>query len=177
MRNLAFFLIAASLSFAAEAWVEGIALDVYDGDTFKLNQNGQIIKIRVFGIDAPESNQPYGQESGKALRGLIDGRQVRIRIQNKDVYGRTVGEPWLGDSLNISLWMIKNGNAWWYKRYSKKRVDFEEAEAEAKARKLGLWADNNPISPWDFRSAEKSRKAKEKNKKSKSKKSKKSKKK
>ncbi|MDR2999994.1 MAG: thermonuclease family protein [Fibromonadaceae bacterium] len=158
-----------SLSFAAEAWVEGIAQDVHDGDTFKLNENGQIIKIRVFGIDAPESDQAYGQESGNALRELIDGKQVRVRIQNKDIYGRTVGEPWLGDSLNVSLWMVQNGYAWWYKSYSKKRVDLEEAEAAAKAKKLGLWADDNPVSPWEFRSAKKSKQKQKKSKKSKKK--------
>jgi endonuclease YncB( thermonuclease family) len=164
MRTLAFFLIAASLCFAGEAWIKGIAQDVYDGDTFKLKENGQIIKVRVYGIDAPESNQQYGEESGKALRELIDGKEIRLRIENKDIYGRTVGEPWLGDSINVSLWMVKNGHAWHYKSYSKKRTDLAEAEVNAKEKKLGLWADDNPVPPWDFRSAEKKGKGKHKGK-------------
>ncbi|MCL2282506.1 MAG: thermonuclease family protein [Fibromonadales bacterium] len=144
-------LIAVSLCFAAEAWVKGIAQDVHDGDTFKLKEGGQVIKVRIFGIDAPETDQAYGQESGKALRALIEGKEIRLRIENKDRYGRTVGEPWLGDSLNISLWMLQNGHAWWYKSYSKKRTDFEDAEKEAKAQKLGLWEGEKPTAPWDHR--------------------------
>jgi len=151
MRTLAFFSIAVSFCFAAEAWIRGMAQDVYDGDTFKLLENGQLIKVRIYGIDAPEANQEYGKESGNALRKLIDGKEIRLRIENKDHYGRTVGEPWLGDSINVSLWMIKNGNAWWYKSYSKKRTDLEAAEAEAKSKKLGIWEKNEQIPPWDFR--------------------------
>ena len=145
-------LLAISLCFADGAWVKGIAQDVHDGDTFKLKVAGQIIKVRMYGVDAPEKNQLYGEEAGKALRDLIDGKEIRLQITDKDRYGRTVGEPWLGDSLNISLWMIKNGHAWWYKSYSKKRIDFKEAEEEAKAKNLGLWAADKPTAPWDFRS-------------------------
>jgi len=161
--RFAFFLVAVSFCFAAEAWVKGVAQDVYDGDTFKLLENGQLIKVRIYGIDAPEANQEYGKESGKALRELIDGKEIRIKIQNKDPYGRTVGEPWLGDSINVSLWMVKNGNAWWYKSYSKKRKDLQDAEAEAREKKIGIWLRDNPIPPWDFRS--KSKKNNKKNKK------------
>jgi len=158
-----FLLIAVSLCFAAETWVKGIAQDIYDGDTFKLKEGGQIIKVRIYGIDAPEMNQEYGAESGKALRELMDGKEIRLRIQNKDAYGRTVGEPWIGDSLNVSLWMIENGHAWWYKSYSKKRTDFQEAERGAKAKKLGLWAGSKPLPPWEFRSeSKKSKKSKKK---------------
>ena len=141
----------ASFCFAGEAWVKGVVQDVHDGDTFKLKSSGQIIKVRIYGIDAPEIDQHYGKEAGEALRDIIDGKEIRLRILNKDVYGRTVGEPWLGDSLNVSLWMVKNGYSWWYMNYSKKRIDLKEAEAEAKNKKLGLWADSNPIAPWDFR--------------------------
>lgn len=148
-------LLVASLCFADGAWVKGVAQDVHDGDTFKLKIAGQIIKIRMYGVDAPENNQPYGKESGDALRALIDGKEIRLHIISKDAYGRTVGEPWLEDSLNVSLWMIQNGYAWWYKSYSKKRIDLKEAEENAKAKKLGLWADDNSVSPWDFRSQKK----------------------
>jgi endonuclease YncB( thermonuclease family) len=158
-------LFAASLCFATGAWVKGIAQDVHDGDTFKLKMAGQTIKVRIYGIDAPETDQPYGKKAGEALRDIIDGKEIRLRIVNKDVYGRTVGEPWLGDSLNVSLWMVKNGHSWWYMSYSKKRIDLKEAETEAKTKKLGLWADDNPVAPWDFRSQSKKKSNKKNNKK------------
>jgi len=151
MKIIQSILLAISLCFAGGTWVKGIAQDVHDGDSFKLKVAGQIIKIRMYGVDAPEKNQTYGEEAGKALRTLIDGKEIRLKITDKDRYGRTVGEPWLGDSLNVSLWMIKNGHAWWYKSYSKKRIDFKEAEEEAKVKKLGLWVDDKPTAPWEFR--------------------------
>ncbi|MCL2260762.1 MAG: thermonuclease family protein [Fibromonadales bacterium] len=163
MKMLLFILLAISLCFADGAWVKGIAQDVHDGDTFKLKVAGQIIKIRMYGVDAPEKNQTYGEEAGKALRNLIEGKEVRLQITDKDRYGRTVGEPWLGDSLNVSLWMIKNGHAWWYKSYSKKRIDFKEAEEEAKVKKLGLWADDKPTAPWEFRKKKNGKKKSKKN--------------
>jgi micrococcal nuclease len=144
-------LFAVSFCFAAETWIKGIVQDVHDGDTFKMKVNGQIIKIRVYGVDAPEKKQPYGEEAGAALRNLIDGKEIRLRVLNKDVYGRTVGEPWLGDSLNVSLWMVKHGHSWWYKSYSKKRMDLKEAEEEARAKKIGLWKDDGAVAPWEFR--------------------------
>ena len=63
MRILALFSIAVSFCFAAEAWVRGVVQNVHDGDTFKLLENGQLIKVRIYGIDAPEANQEYGKES------------------------------------------------------------------------------------------------------------------
>jgi endonuclease YncB( thermonuclease family) len=113
-------LFAASLCFAAETWVKGVVQKIIDGDTFKMKVDGQIITIRVYGIDTPENTlekkQPYGKEADEALRNLIDGKEIRLRILGLDRYKkRTVGEPWLGDSLNVSLWMVKNGHSWWYK--------------------------------------------------------------
>jgi len=95
-------LIAITLCFAEETCVKGIAQDVHDGDSFKLKVEEQIIKVRIYGIDSPENKQPYGKEAGEALRNLINGKEVRLCIVEKDRYGRTVGEPWLGDSLNHS---------------------------------------------------------------------------
>jgi endonuclease YncB( thermonuclease family) len=144
-------LFAVSLCFAAETWVKGVVQDVHDGDTFKMKVDGQIIDIRIYGIDAPEEKQPYGKEAGEALRNLIDGKEIRLRMNGRRTWNRKVGEPWLGDSLNVSLWMVKNGHSWWYKDYSKKCMDLKEAEEEAKVKKLGLWASDDPVPPWDFR--------------------------
>ncbi|GHV15857.1 putative endonuclease [Fibrobacterales bacterium] len=156
-------LLAACFSFAKEEgfWVSGTVESVHDGDTFKMkpqnskNNQNKTLKIRMFGVDAPEINQEYGKESGNALRNLINGKEIRLYIHNTDRYGRSVGEAWLGDSINVSLWMIQNGNGWWYKSYAKKRTDLESAEKLAKEKKLGFWANENPVPPWDFRKKKK----------------------
>jgi len=185
MKMLLSILLAISLCFADGtnicladgAWIKGIAQDVNDGDTFNLIVAGQIIKVRIYGADSPEyrSNspkltQPYGKEAGDALRTLIDGKEIRVKLTGDCNFNRLVGEPCLGDSLNVSLWMIKNGYAWWSKKHSENRIDFREAEEEAKSKKLGLWTDNNPIAPWNFSSRIKKKNGSKESEKKKSKK-------
>jgi micrococcal nuclease len=156
LRTSLSILFAVSLCFAAETWVKGIAHGIIDGDTFNMKIDGQIIKIRVYGIEAPEKKQPYGKEAGEALRNLIDGKEIRLRMIGDTTFGRPVGEPWLGDSLNVSLWMVKNGHSWWWpKKYSKKDIKLKEAEEEARVKKLGLWASDDAVAPWDFKAKEK----------------------
>jgi micrococcal nuclease len=149
------FLILAFAALASAEWITGTAHKVHDGDTFRVEKsNGEVVKIRVYGIDAPETNQEHGKEAGDALRQLIDGKTVLVRVENIDRYQRTVGEPFIvrgKDTVNISLWMLRSGNAWWFSGFSKNRTDFEAAERAARAEKLGLWTARNPTPPWEFR--------------------------
>jgi endonuclease YncB( thermonuclease family) len=87
----------------AAADLEGQVVRVADGDTFTLlNPARQQIQIRLAEIDASESGQPYGNKSRQILASLIAGKQIRIVVQTKDRYGRTVGRPYVGESGKIS---------------------------------------------------------------------------
>jgi endonuclease YncB( thermonuclease family) len=127
--------------------VVGIA----DGDTFTLLTANQQIQIRLAEIDAPESGQPYGNKSKKALSGLVFGENVRVEVQTTDRYGRTVGRPYVGD-LDICAEMVRIGAAWAYREYLRDR-ELLTLESEAKAVKRGVWglseAENAP--PWEWR--------------------------
>ncbi|MGL5620883.1 thermonuclease family protein, partial [Cetobacterium sp.] len=68
----------------------------------------------------------------------------------KDQYGRIVGVVYY-NGMNINLYMLETGNAWWYKQYSKHNVEFGIAEEKAKLGKLGLWRESNPTAPWIYR--------------------------
>lgn len=125
--------------------ITGIVVDSpYDGDTFHINKT----TIRMLGIDAPELKQPYGIQSRDYLKGLILNQEVQVDIKAKDKYGRSLGWVYRKD-VNINELLIKQGKAWAYE--VPKKSTLRQLEAEARQKKLGLWADSNPQPPWEFR--------------------------
>jgi hypothetical protein len=113
------------------------------------------VKVRLDGIDAPETGQGFGTKAKQALSGKILARTVRVKTTGTDRYGRTLGVVWLGDR-NINFEMVAEGWAWHFKKYSKDHA-LADAENQARAKKAGLWADEHPIAPWDWRLGEKER--------------------
>lgn len=137
------------VSFAAS--IEGKVIKVADGDTIAIQTlNNEKIKIRLYGIDAPEKKQEYGIKSLDVLKKLSYGKTVDIEVKEKDQYGRTVGIVFLnGEEVNLK--MIETGNAWYYKKYAKDQISYANAEAEARKNKLGLWSFDKQMSPWEYR--------------------------
>lgn len=131
--------------------VRGLATNVTDGDTFTLHYgNDEDERVRLHGIDTPERDQPYGPAAGAELARLIEGREVRVEIVERDNYGRLVGRVWI-DDRDINLAMIEGGHAWWYEYYAQDRLDLELAEEAARRAQRGLWAQRNPVPPWEWR--------------------------
>lgn len=92
--------------------VQGQVVKVADGDTITLKKtDGQTIRIRFLGIDAPEHDQAGGPASKAHLESLVAGRNVTVRYRNLDQYGRTVGKV-LVDGKDINLSQLQTGNAW-----------------------------------------------------------------
>lgn len=112
-------------------------------------------KIRLSGIDAPESHQAFGQKSKANLSALVFNRQVVAQCTKTDKYQREVCKVLVGGN-DANLEQAKSGMAWWYRHHAieQSRLDqeaYEAAEFNAKIRHLGLWADKNPTPPWDWR--------------------------
>ena len=128
--------------------LSGKVIKVTDGDTIKiLTPTNEQIKIRLYGIDAPEKKQPFGKKSKEFLAGLIAGKFVEIEEYGKDRYKRTLGVVYYGDE-DINAKMVLSGYAWAFMRYSDR---YEAQEAMAKNKRLGLWQGKNPIQPWRYR--------------------------
>ena len=142
----------AQISWSAPAYdLSGRVVRVADGDTLTIvDANQKQHKIRLFGIDSPESAQPYYKAAKKALTRLTSGKGVGIEIKDVDSYGRTVGVVYL-DNTNINIEMVKLGYAWWYRQFARLHEPLREAEQFARVRKLGLWADPDPMAPWAWR--------------------------
>jgi len=144
---------------------EGKVIRIADGDTITfLDSNNKQHRVRLAGIDAPEKGQPYGNTSKKRLRELVAGKEVRVEFQKYDRYSRIVGKVLVtpidcsncGKTLDVGLAQITSGMAWWYRKYAHEQSPedqgrYEFAEQEAKAKKVGLWQDKNPMPPWEFR--------------------------
>ncbi|HHF1329388.1 TPA: thermonuclease family protein [Haemophilus influenzae] len=127
---------------------------ISDGDTLTcLTKGNKSIKVRLAEIDAPEKSQAFGQKSKKTLSDLVYQKNVRLSLKGKDRYQRTLAIVYYQDK-NINLEMVKQGMAWAYKQYSHDPIYLQEQE-NAQAKGIGLWADNNPIEPSQWRRQEK----------------------
>jgi endonuclease YncB( thermonuclease family) len=129
---------------------------VADGDTITvLGAGNRQTRVRLQGIDAPESRQAFGEVSKRNLSDLVFNRQVVVEYEKTDQYGRTLGKV-VAFGRDVNLEQVKAGLAWHYKHYQGEQSPadrrlYADAEMEARAAKRGLWADTNPIPPWDFR--------------------------
>lgn len=119
-----------------------VQLTVYDGDTFKED----LTRYRLAKIDAPELKQPYGREAQQALNTqLING--YKKTILKKEKYGRSL-VLLKHRNRDINLFLVKNGCAW---RYYTTDQTYIKAEKYARNHHLGLWANPNPVPPWEYR--------------------------
>lgn len=141
---------------------------VVDGDTVSVvvrNGGGARIKIRLYGIDAPETEkvgkksgkvskagQPFGEEASQALASKINNAIVVIKVYDIDRYKRLVGVIYKGDR-DINREMVQEGWAWAYRQYLDRphASEYIPAEEQAREKKLGLWKQSNPQPPWEFR--------------------------
>jgi endonuclease YncB( thermonuclease family) len=136
----------------------GKVVKVADGDTITLLEaNKTQHKIRLSGIDAPESKQAFGAASKKSLSSMVAGQTVAVQWTKQDKYNRKVGKVMLGD-MDCNLEQLKRGMAWHYKKYEREqprdeRQQYDAAEAAARVARVGLWRDVDPIPPWDYRKA------------------------
>jgi endonuclease YncB( thermonuclease family) len=146
-----FLAVLAAACTPADAEIAGVA-SVVDADTIEIH--GQ--RIRLHGIDAPESSQPCldgggrtwrcGQRAALALQDLIGRRTVTCDERDVDRYGRIVGRCLLGE-VDINEWLVAQGLALAYRRYSR---DYLAAEDEARAAGRGMWAGTFEP-PWEWR--------------------------
>jgi endonuclease YncB( thermonuclease family) len=156
MRFLLLILTFISISLSA-AEIKGKVVGVSDGDTITVlddMDNGRF-RIRLDKIDAPEKNQAFGNKSKQVLSSLIYGKNVVVRFNKIDNYGRVLGVVFLGEK-EINLIMVQDGYAWHYSYYDKTQ-SYIDAEKKARLEKKGLWIDPNPINPYEFRKIQKRR--------------------
>jgi len=141
--TLLFAFTASAFEFAGK--VVGVA----DGDTITVLYGKKEYKIRFQHIDCPESSQAFGTKAKQVLSNKVFGKTVTVRWTEKDRYERILGDIHIGQRW-INAEMVNEGMAWHYKFFSKDAT-VAAAEVKARAAKLGIWSQPNPVPPWDFR--------------------------
>lgn len=149
-------LLASVTALAQQSPLTGRVVGVSDGDTITvLDTRYREHKIRLVGIDAPESAQDFGRASKSNLSRLAFGRQVTVRWRETDRYDRILGTVFV-DRTNVNLEQVRAGLAWFYRQYQSDlspadRSLYDSAEREARSSRRGLWQSPSPTPPWDFR--------------------------
>ena len=118
---------------------------IIDGDTV-VGPDGR--RIRLTGVDAPELSQPWGQKAKECLAHLRGGRVVGIKYEGVDIYGRALARleaPGPEGPVDLNALLVRQGCAW---ATSEK---YAQDEARARAARLGLWAQEHPIPPREWR--------------------------
>lgn len=173
LKRAASYSIAGMLLLAPGAYakdpirtIEGTVIKVSDGDTINVQDAmGTKVKVRLYGIDAPETEkgnkkigriskpgQPFGEEAYQALNSKVYRKNIKLDIMAVDQYKRSVGIVWL-NGKNINQEMVAEGYAWAYRQYLDRphASEYIELEEQARAKRLGLWEQSNPQPPWEFR--------------------------
>jgi len=130
---------------------EGKVVGISDGDTITLLIDKTTYKIRLAQIDTPERKQPYGSKSKRVLSDLIFGKEIKVKIETIDRYGRYVADVYLEDT-HINAELVKLGAAWVYMKYVKDR-SLIDLEKKARIERIGLWAlpEEQIQPPWEWR--------------------------
>lgn len=145
----------APVAVPANADFSGKVVGVSDGDTLTVLRGRETVRVRLHGVDTPETAQPFGSVAKKRTSDLVFGKIVTVEIRDTDQYGRMVG--WVtfadakGEKVCLNETLVADGCAWWYRYYAPRESSLKRAEGQARKAKRGLWSAPNPIAPWDWR--------------------------
>jgi len=149
---LAAFLFAVP-AFATE--LIGRVVHVQDGDTLTVLVDRQQVKVRLASIDAPERKQPFGTRSRQSLNDLCHGKAAEVQDNGRDRYGRTIGTITCA-GIDANAVQVRRGMAWVYDRYARPGSPLYALQEQAREVKAGLWADAQPVAPWEWRKIKRS---------------------
>lgn len=132
--------------------LSGKVVGVDDGDTITVLQNNQQFKIRLYGVDCPESSQAFGRKAKEFTSSVAFGKYVEVTVLDVDGYGRSVGVVHVGETT-VNKALLENGHAWLYTKYCNQSFcgEWKELEKQAAIKRIGLWADKDPMPPWEWR--------------------------
>ncbi|EFE5937871.1 MULTISPECIES: thermonuclease family protein [Enterobacter] len=129
---------------------EGSVVRVLDGDTIEVLREQNPVRVRLLNIDAPEKKQPFGRWSTNQLKALLAGQSVSVSYTQTDRYGRVLGRVVTANGTEVNRQQVLRGAAWVYDGYNTDN-SLLALQREAQTQKRGLWADNQPVPPWEWR--------------------------
>ena len=142
-----------SLWFAAAPvnTLTGRVVAVHAGDTFTVQSEGSLYKVRLSDVDAPEMGQVFGKQARQFTERMVLGRRVQVNVALIDRHGRRVGEVIVEDGWVLNEELVHAGFAWYYRVHPVRNERLQRLEQYAFSKKLGLWVEKEPLPPWEFR--------------------------
>ena len=150
---LIFFLSCSTKVKEIGTSITGKVIAVKDGDTIEILYDGKPLTIRLAHVDCPEikKSQPFGQAAKKFTSDLCFGKMVTVINEGRyDRYKRLIAVIINEKNENVNKELVKAGLACHFKKYSTD-TSYDDLELTARQNKIGLWADDNPTPPWDWR--------------------------
>lgn len=143
-------LLCAAPALASQSY-RALVTHVTDGDTLwvRPRDGGPPVPVRLLHLDAPETCQSFGAQSAQALRGRVLHRQVRVRTQGVDDYGRQLARVAQGHD-DLGAWLVRNGYAW-SAGFHGRPGPYAALERQARSERAGLWALPGALEPRSFR--------------------------
>jgi endonuclease YncB( thermonuclease family) len=153
--SLAFLLLISGS--AAAGSLAGTVVEIHDGDTITIICLKRPLQVRLMGIDAPDKEQPYAEASRQHLSDLILNQFVVVEYSGLGTHALIVGRVFLKET-DVGAQMIRDGVAWYDRPYDtilteSQRQMYAACELAARAEHRGIWQDQNPVSPWEFKEA------------------------
>lgn len=147
-------ILLLTLAVPARAGELCLVVGVSDGDTLSARCGAvgafRLTKIRLAEVDAPEKAQPFGQRARLSLSALCFGAWATIHPEKEDRYGRMVAHvECRGQDANTE--QVRRGMAWVYRQYAPASSPLFALESEARTARVGLWTDQDPVAPWEWR--------------------------
>lgn len=154
-----FLALALAAEAAAAETLSGAVAMVIDGDTLTIvDEAKRQHRVRLAGIDAPQAKQPFWLQSARSLARLCHRKPAKVEWKAKE-RGLLVGEVTC-DGVAANAEQVRRGMAWVSSRQTGPGSALYELEAYARLQKVGLWADEKPIPPWEWRNTGQGGKAK-----------------
>lgn len=127
-----------------------------DGDTFKCTTFAETFTVRLSAVDAPESNQSFGEAARQALQSFTPAGTL-VACYKTDGYGRRICRVYTPQGLDVQALMLEDGMAWHYTAFAHEQTDDEYDDyvrrtGYAQLMRIGLWSQSNPQAPWECRS-------------------------
>ena len=125
---------------------------VIDGDTIEIQKENKHQRVRIWGVDTPEWDQPYGAQSSHFAKNLLNGQEVQVVPKSIDKYGRLVAVIMM-ERINIGEELVKSGLAWVHIYFCNEQIcdTWKAMQERAGSERRGLWSDRDPVAPWQWR--------------------------
>jgi len=154
MRRIVVLLLILTITPAIAGATPATVVRVYNGDTLNLDVQGETVRIRLYGIDAPESGQDGNVAATRFLRRLVLEHPVEVKILETDrleqAFAVVIRE---GKESSVNAAMVANGYAWVNPDQCKTDdcPHWKKIESQARMLKLGIWSDYDVVPPWEFK--------------------------